>query len=280
MGAIGENFQAALLGLVEGLTEFLPVSSTGHLILARDIFGLGAGQSDAVGLAFDAVVQTATALAIVLFYRRDLIALAKGALVPASAARAEIRALAIATVPAVILGLWLESTIESTFRGTGPVVVGLLVGTALLALAEFWVARRSVAASASTPLSWPRALGVGVFQALALLPGVSRSGSTIAGATFAGQGRAEAARFAFLLGIPVLLGGGAKKLIDIASDGTLAALWQPLLIASTVGLVSGYLAIGVLTRYLSAKTLWPFVWYRLALAAALLVWASQQNSAF
>ncbi len=272
MGATGENFQAAILGLVEGLTEFLPVSSTGHLILARDIFGLGAGQSGAVGLAFDAVVQTATALAIVAFYRRDLISLAKGALVPASAARAEIRALAIATVPAVILGLWLESTIETTFRGTGPVVVGLLVGTVLLALAEFWVARRSAAASASAPLSWPRALGVGLFQALALLPGVSRSGSTIAGATFAGQGRAEAARFAFLLGIPVLLGGGAKKLIDIASDGALASLWQPLLVASLVGLVSGYLAIGVLTRYLSTKTLWPFVWYRLMLATALVLW--------
>ena len=283
MGATGENWQAAILGLVEGLTEFLPVSSTGHLILAREIFGLGAGQSAAAGLAFDAVVQTATALAIVAFYRRDLIALARGAFVPASAARAEIRALALATVPAVVLGLALESTIESTFRGVGAVVVGLLFGTALLALAEIWVIRRAAGEPARSNLAgsqgptlqipWPRALGVGVFQALALLPGVSRSGATIAGATLAGQSRAAAARFAFLLGIPVLLGGGAKKLLDLAADGALATLWPPLLVASAVGFASGYLAIGVLTRYLSTKTLWPFIWYRLALAAALLLWA-------
>lgn len=271
MGATGEIFQAAILGLVEGLTEFLPVSSTGHLILARDIFGLGAGQSAATGLAFDAVVQTATALAIVLFYRRDLLALARGALVPGSPARAEVASLAIATVPAVILGLSLESIIESTFRGVAPVAFGLVAGSALLALAELVAARRAAAASGGT-FGWGRPLAAGFFQALALVPGVSRSGSTIAGATLLGQGRAAAARFAFLLGIPVLLGGGAKKLLDIAQDGTLATLWQPLLVASVVGLASGYLAIGVLTRYLSTKTLWPFVWYRVALAAALVAW--------
>lgn len=277
MDATLSNADAALLGLVEGLTEFIPVSSTGHLVLAREILGLGAGQSAASGLAFDAVVQTATALAIVLFYRRDLLALARGILVRSAESLAELRALALATVPAVVLGLALEGYIESTFRGVGPVTVGLVFGTGLLALAELRASRFGQLGLGAKPasgarLSWPRALGVGAFQALALLPGVSRSGATIAGATLAGQGRAEAARFAFLLGIPVLLGGGAKKLLDIAEDGTLRVLWQPLLVASMVGLVSGYLAIGALTRFLSSRTLWPFVWYRLALAAALLAW--------
>jgi undecaprenyl-diphosphatase len=270
MDATLTNLDAALLGLVEGLTEFIPVSSTGHLVLAREIFGLGAGQSAAAGLAFDAVVQMATALAIVFFYRRHIAELARGVLARSAESLAELRALALATVPAVVLGLALEGAIESTFRGAGAVVVGLLVGTALLAVAEIAVARR--AAPAAAPLSWLRSLAVGVTQALALLPGVSRSGATIAGATLAGQSRAEAARFAFLLGVPVLFGGGGKKLLDTIVDGSLAAMWQPLLVASAIGLASGYLAIGVLTRYLATKTLWPFVWYRLALAAALFVW--------
>jgi undecaprenyl-diphosphatase len=269
MGAIGENLQAAILGLVEGLTEFLPVSSTGHLLIARDVFGIGGAWPEATGLAFDAVIQTATALAIVAFYRRDLVALAKGALVRGSAERREIGALAVATVPAVVLGLLLEGAIETTFRGVGAVIVGLLFGTLLLAGAEIVMAKRAAAAGA---LTWRRALGVGAFQALALLPGVSRSGSTIAGGVLLGQGRAEAARFAFLLGLPVLFGAGGKKLVDLVESGLIGSIWQPLLVASAVGVVSGYLAIGVLTRYLSTKTLWPFVWYRLALAVALLVW--------
>jgi undecaprenyl-diphosphatase len=269
MGAISENLQAALLGLVEGLTEFLPVSSTGHLILAREVFGLGAGQSPATGLAFDAVVQMATALAIVFFYRGHLRDLARGVLARSAESLAELRALAVATVPAVVLGLALENLIESTFRGVGAVVAGLIAGTALLAFAEVAAARR---AAAGTALSPSRALGVGVFQALALLPGVSRSGATIAGAVIFGRGRAAAARFAFLLGVPVLFGGGGKKLLDIVQDGAIWTLWQPLLVASAVGFASGYLAIGLLTRYLSTRTLWPFVWYRLALAAALLIW--------
>jgi undecaprenyl-diphosphatase len=271
MGAIGENLQAAILGLVQGLTEFLPVSSTGHLVLAREVLGLGAGQSAATALAFDAVIQTATAFAIVLFYRRDLAMLGRGALVRGSAERAEARSLAVATLPAIALGLALESTIEGSLRGVGAVVFGLVAGSALLAFAEI-AGRRRAAAATGASLSWPRALGVGVFQALALLPGMSRSGSTIAGATLAGFGRAAAARFAFLLGVPILIGSGGKKLLDIAADGTLATVWQPLLIASAVGLISGYLAIGALTRFLSTHTLWPFVWYRLALAAALALW--------
>jgi undecaprenyl-diphosphatase len=283
---MSEFLQAAILGLVEGLTEFLPVSSTGHLILAREIFGVGAAWPAATGLAFDAVVQTATALAIVLFYRRDIWELVKSFVLhwwldrrtlrntplssPAWRTHAEVICLFSATLPALVLGLTLEGAIESSFRGVGAVIWGLLLGTALLALAEILVAKR--AAPSGAPLTWRRALVVGVFQALALLPGVSRSGSTIAGGVVVGQGRAEAARFAFLLGVPILFGAGLKKLLDLAQSGLLATLWQPLLVASVVGVVSGYLAIGILTRYLSTRTLWPFVWYRLALAAALLVW--------
>lgn len=267
-GTIGLG-AAAVLGLVEGLTEFVPVSSTGHLVLARHALGLGEG-----GLAFDAALQAATALAILCYFWRDVWALVRAVpsalrVGPAATPEAStLRAIVVSAIPIVAFGLLLDKFIEAHGRGELVVVAGLLAGAALL----WWGDRKLCGQTAeSAPLSLGRAGAVGLFQALALWPGVSRSGAMISGGALLGLSREAAARFTFVAGLPVLLGAGAKKLLDLWKTGELGSQGAPLLLACVVGFASGYAAIGVLMRYLRQGSLRPFVWYRVALAVVVLV---------
>ena len=258
-------FKTIVLGLVQGVTEFLPVSSTGHLIIVRDLLGLPLEHT----LGFDAVLQLASALAIIVYFRRDI-----GTLIVslwswltrqtvAPEQKNLLLALIVGTIPAVILGLFLNDYMDTTFRGVLPVAIFLLIGSLLMYLAERFGKQENT-------LSVKKGLLIGFFQSLALLPGISRSGATISGGLFTGLTREAAARFSFLLSIPVLVGGGLVKLVSLLQEGDVGEL-KLLLIGSVFSLISAYFAIGFLLRYLRTKTLTIFIWYRVALALVLLL---------
>jgi undecaprenyl-diphosphatase len=257
---------AAILGLVQGLTEFIPVSSSGHLVLAREVLGLPLAGT----LAFDAVLQLATTLAIAVYFWEELIQLFK--LVQPSnfrqngSDRTLLWALLLGSMPAVVLGLLLEDVMDTIFRAPVVVAITLVVGALLMLVAEL-LSKRSHQAKIITPL---RGWWIGLFQSLALVPGMSRSGSTISGGMIMGLPRKEATRFAFLLGLPILFGSGMKELLSLGSAG-FGTGFIPLLIGSLVAFGSGLAAIHWLIRYLENHTLTGFVVYRLVLAVIVLL---------
>lgn len=244
----------ALLGFIQGLTEFLPVSSTGHLILARELWNI----SSAHGLAIDAVLQLATAFAVVAYFFKDLIRL----LVPSE--RATLIAILVGTIPAIIAGLYLEEVMTTLFRSATLVAYALIAGSVIMLAAEYTPRRFRF----SSP--WLRGLFIGFFQALALIPGMSRSGMTIAGGMFAGLSRSDAARFSFILSVPILLGSGGKKLYELISLGVTDALGVPLIIGALVAFSAGLAAIHFLLIIVRNTPLTIFVFYRLLLAALIL----------
>lgn len=275
-----EALDAIVLGVVQGVTEFLPISSSGHLILARELLGVETEH----GLAVDAVLQLVTALAVVLYFRADigrLIAdawrLVRGVAVPAES-RTMLGALAVGTVPAVLAGLLLEEMMDTVFRDPMLVAWVLLAGSGLLAFAEWVYARRNASASSlaaheavPSALTLRTALSIGCFQALALVPGVSRSGATIAGGMLLGLTREHAARFAFLLMVPIVLGAGSKKLLELGGAGIAQSEWHMLALASLAAFVSGVASVHYLLKFLRHHSLLVFVAYRVLLACAVLV---------
>jgi undecaprenyl-diphosphatase len=256
-------FDAAILGLVQGLTEFLPVSSSGHLILVRTLFGV----NDAQGLAFDAVLQLASVGAVLVYFFPDIWLLMQTALrklgrLPVNKREETLLyALLIATVPAVIFGLLLESFMESTFRSPLLVAFVLVLGSVFFMYAEYMYQKTP----RSHEMSIKKGLFIGLFQVLALVPGMSRSGATICGGMLLGLSRIEAARFAFLLSVPIIAGAGMKKLLDLlASDTT--TTWLPLIAGSVVSFIVSLFAIHFLLSFVRSHSLWPFIWYRIILA--------------
>jgi undecaprenyl-diphosphatase len=251
-------------GLLQGLTEFLPVSSTGHLALLHAFFGPGADD-----MAFDAVLQLATVLAVVIYFRRDIYDMANAVLrrlsrLPVNEKEITLAyALMAGTIPAVFLGLLLESYMESIFRE--PIfVAGVLVAGSFLFMFAEW---RYLLKPKNDRMTISRGWKIGLFQCLALLPGMSRSGASIAGGMLIGLTRAEAARFSFLLAVPIILGSGLKKLLDLMISGQ-SVVWSDLLVAAVVAFISGLFAIHFMLSFVRRHTLWPFIWYRLALAGA------------
>lgn len=261
-------FDAIILGLVQGITEFLPVSSTGHLILMREMLGLQVE----FGLAVDATLHFATAFAVLLYFRKDLLELAQTCI--HLVARREVEpvtktllfALAIGTVPAVIAGLYLEEAIETVFRKPHLVAWVLIAGSILFVLAEH-VSKRIMEYK---ELTITRGLYVGLFQTLALVPGMSRSGATISGGMLLGLTREKSARFAFLLSFPIILGAGSKKLLELGSAGMATGEWMVIGASALVAFTSGILCIHYLLKFLRNHTLYAFVAYRVLLAAVVL----------
>ncbi len=264
-------FAYTILGVVQGLTEFLPVSSSGHLIIARDLLGLNAPS----GLAVDAVLQLATVLAVVIYFWKDIWRLVKASvfLVVGRGARVEKKertvlfALIVGTIPAVIAGLLLEKTMDTMFRSATLVAWMLIAGSGLFLVAEYVASRYEV----KRPISVGRAIMIGIFQSLALIPGMSRSGATISGGLLLGLSREEAARFGFLLSVPIVLGAGAKKFLELGVSGLLEAQRVPLFIGSIISFLVGLAVIHYLLRYVRNHTLVVFVVYRVLLAAVVLV---------
>jgi undecaprenyl-diphosphatase len=276
--------QSAILGLVQGLTEFIPVSSTGHLILARKIMGL-----DLVGsLSFDAILQLATGLAGLVYFWRDIWNIIKTLFnfifrKPVEQKdKSILLALIIGTIPAIVLGLFLQDYMDTIFRGTTVVAITLILGAVLFYFAEK-VAREIPEKSLErlgTPLSGKdlsgislkKGLVVGLFQCLALIPGFSRSGSTISGGLFMGLDRELAIRFSFLLSLPIIFGSGLKKVFDLYQGGNLIDLGGSLFIASIFAFISGLLAIHFLLKFLKNHSLNYFGVYRIILAIVILIW--------
>jgi undecaprenyl-diphosphatase len=269
---VDEFLEAALLGIVQGLTEFLPISSTGHLILISELLGI---DEDKFGLRFDASIHLGT-LAAVLVYFRVIVLRLIGAWWGSVRARdwqhtPDARLawlLLLGTVPAAIAGVLLESWVEDELRD--PAVVGamLIVFSLPMVLAERYGSRtRDI--GETRPLD---ALGIGAAQAVALIPGVSRSGITISAGMFAGFKREEAATFAFLLAAPIVAAAGGKQVFDVIrgeESGASAGLDVYLVGLVTAGLV-GYAAVAFLLRFLRTNTLYPFVYYRVVLGVIVL----------
>lgn len=239
--------EAILWGLVQGLTEFLPVSSSGHLVLVPAFLGV-----DPPDLATSAVLHLGTLAAVVLYYRRDLLDLAGFHRNPA--ARRTLMLLAVGTVPAVVAALLFESTVESIQES--PRAVGAALIVTGLVLFGSGAIRRGMRVLENARV--PDAVTVGLAQAAALVPGISRSGMTITAGMSRKLTDIESARYSFLLAVPVIAGGGILEALDLAETGGL----QPeMAIGVLVAAVSGYAAIAVLIRALAKIGLRPFSFY-------------------
>lgn len=266
-------FQALVMGLVQGLTEFLPVSSSGHLIVVPALFGWKDPFIDS--LAFSVMLHIATLIALLIYFRRDWLVL-----VPAGFAVLRDRSLRgdpnrrlawlilVATIPAVIAGVLLNDLVETTFREPRLVAITLVIGAAIL-----WVADR-VGRHLRTmeEMSFTTAFGIGVAQAVALVPGISRSGISISAALFANLDRESAARFSFLMATPIIAGAGVWELRKlIAGQSNVHVDAAVLAVGMIAALVSGLAAISFLLRFLRTNPTTIFVVYRILLAIVIVV---------
>jgi undecaprenyl-diphosphatase len=267
-----EFLEAVLLGVVQGLTEFLPVSSSGHLLLGQYFLGLS---QDRFGLPFDVALHLGTLVAVIAFFWRDLLGMA-GAFVRSflpgrrnlADPQQRLAYLILAsTIPAALIGFFLESFFENTVRSPWVVAFNLVVVGVLFILAE-GVGSKTRSAD---KLRFVEAVGIGLAQAAALVPGVSRSGATITLGLFLGLRREEAARFSFLMSVPIIAGAGFLQLTDAVSQGmsrSEALIFGAGFVSSAV---VGYLAIRFFLRYVIHHSLRAFAYYRFALAAVVVV---------
>ncbi|MBP9085133.1 MAG: undecaprenyl-diphosphatase UppP [Kofleriaceae bacterium] len=263
---------AAVLGLIQGLSEFIPVSSTAHLRIAPELFG----QVDP-GAAYTAVIQLGTLLALLVYFAKDLFGLARGSLThPKGPEARQVLLLALATLPIVVAGLTCKHYIEGPLRSLYVIAATLIVVGIAMWLIDRWSWQRAANGTLLRTIAMLRpsdALIIGVAQAMALVPGVSRSGATICMALIIGMQRREAARFSFLLSIPAIGGAGLLELKPAlkALGPNLGAAMPALLVGTLVAAVSGYIVIAWLLRWLSSHRLTSFAVYRLFAGVALLV---------
>ena len=263
--------KAVVLGIIQGLTEFLPISSSAHLRIFPDLFGWGDP-----GAAFTAVIQIGTELAVLIYFRKDIWRIAsawvQSVYKPALRGTLDSRMgwyIIVGSLPIVILGVLLKDIIEKDFRslwiiGTTLVVLGIILGIA----DQVGKSDRAI-----REMSLTHAVYLGLAQACALVPGVSRSGATISMGRFLGYDREAATRFAFLLAIPAVVGAGIFELKEIPGGDNAYGPW-PTLVATVVSFVVGYAAIAWLLRYVITKSYLPFVVYRIALGAFTLTMVS------
>lgn len=261
--------QAIVLGLVQGLTEFIPISSTAHLEIVPVLLGWGDP-----GAAVSAVIQIGTLIAAFIYFGRDIIAMIRGffrgLITRQPLADPESRLawlVIIGTIPIVVLGLLFKKHIESTLRGLWIVTTMVIVVAVLMELAEQFAKRRQL--RDLEHLNVGDAIAVGIGQCLALIPGSSRSGSTIMAALFRGIDRPTAARYSFLLSLPAV---GAAALLELFKERAhLASLgWSSVIVAIVVAFVSGYASIWFLLRYLKTHTTRVFIIYRFVLGAVMI----------
>ena len=265
--------QALVMGIVQGLTEFLPISSSGHLILVPYLLGWDVPGSFIDSLAFSVVLHGGTLLALLVYFRDDWLRL-----VPAFFASLRDRSigndpdrrlawlLVVSTLPAAVIAVFLNDVVESRFREPGLVAVMLVVGAAILWLADHWGPRTH----RIDRLTFRGAVGIGFAQALALIPGVSRSGISMSAALFAGLDRADAVRYSFLMATPITAMAVAYESLKLIRGEVSGAEPVVLIVGVVASFVSGIFAIAVLLRYVRTRSFNIFVVYRLVLAALVL----------
>ena len=257
-----EYLQIIVLGIVQGITEFLPISSDGHLVVANEIVCALSSQSIPKGdLLVTLILHQGTLLSILMVYRREIWQLL-------GANRRVIGLLIVGTIPAGIIGIILKEFFEAEM--TDPVLTGFMLP--LNGLMLLWMSRRKPGEGRYEDLTWKQALLIGLAESLAPLPGISRSGTTIAAGLALGLSRQAAATFSFLLAIPVLVGAGVLALNDLRKGEPISATAGPLLVGAIVAFLVGLASLLLLLKWLRQGKLAPMGWWCIALGIFLLFW--------
>ncbi len=270
-------FEAIVLGIIQGITEFLPISSTGHLTVAAQFMGLISEENPQQWTSFMAVIQLGTLASVFIYFWKDIWAILKDFISNNIITRVEFKnqtensklgwLIIIGSIPVIIFGLGFKDFIEGAFTKDLYVIsANLIIFAIILAIAE----KVGKFKKEMNQITWKDSLIIGIFQTFALIPGASRSGSTITGGLFVGLKRDTAAKFSFLLGIPAIFGSGLlefyhqMEFMNSSNATTLA-------IATIVSAISGYLAIDFLLKFLKSKSTYIFIWYRIAIAIVILL---------
>ncbi|MGV3770398.1 MAG: undecaprenyl-diphosphate phosphatase [Sphingobium phenoxybenzoativorans] len=260
-----------LLGIVEGLTEFLPVSSTGHLILASELLGYDSAQ----WAMFNVIIQLGAILAVVVLYWRTFWAVAMGLLQGNPVSWRFLRNLVIAFIPAALIGLALHDKIEILLGEPKVVAVALIIGGIAILIIERLIKSATIVGIAEIPLV--RVVGIGLIQCISMIPGVSRSGATIMGALTLGVERRTAAEFSFFLAIPTMLGATTLELIKNHDKITTGGVsWFDIGIGFVVSFIVAILVIKWFVGIVSKHGFGPFAWYRIVAGAAALIWLTMK----
>jgi len=264
--------EAIILGIIQGLTEFLPISSSAHLVLVP--FLLNWQLDEAFVFVFDVLVQMGTLVAVIVYFRKDLWNIIRawvaGLISRKPFAEADSRLgwyLILATIPAAVLGLLVKDLVEAAFNSPLATGLFLLLTAALLVTAEK-IGKRN---RSMEQMDWKDALTIGAFQAISIFPGVSRSGSTITGGMTRHLDRPSAARFSFLMSVPVMLAAGGLALLDLLDVPNLAQFLPVMAAGFVAAAVVGYLSIRWLLSFLTRRTLYPFAIYCVALSVIVVV---------
>ena len=265
-----EAVQIALLSFVQGLTEFLPISSSAHLILAPLLFGY-----ELQSLAFDVAVHVGTLVAVMLYFRHEIAAMVLALLESVKTRRIESLdaklawMIVLATIPVVLLGLPLKSLLE-ILREDDQLIALVIAGTTIGFGLLLWIADlRGRRARGELSLSWKDALLIGLFQAIAIIPGTSRSGITITAALLLGLTRKAASRFSFLISIPTILMAGGLETLDLVKAQE-PVDWTPLWLGTLLSFVVAYITIHFFLKFIEKISMLPFVLYRVLLGALIL----------
>lgn len=267
--AMGLTFTAIVLGILEGLTEFLPVSSTGHLILASELFGYDAG----TWAQFNIVIQLGAIMAVVVTYWSLFWRMGTGLLKGDTEARHFVRNLLLAFMPAAIIGLAVKDAIDVMLETPMVVAIALVVGGIAILVLEKTIKpgpERGVAG-----LSWKTAIAIGFVQCLAMIPGTSRSGATILGALAMGVGRKTAAEFSFFLAVPTMLGAAVVKIVsepEALLSGNSMVGWGEIAIGFVAAFIVALLTIRLFVAYVSRAGFTPFGWYRIVIGGGAFIW--------
>ncbi len=264
-------WQAILLGVIEGVTEFLPVSSTGHLTIAEGLMGI---QVDDVGVtAYTAIIQVGAIAAAIIYFRRDIVRFVLGfarGLTSAEARRQEDWRMALIVIagslPIAVVGLAAKPLIEGPLRSLWVVANALIVWSAAMVYAEYAATQKR----GEKDLTFTDGLVIGLAQCIALVPGVSRSGATISAGLLRGIDRVTATRLSFFLGIPALSAAGALEAVTAAGDVSRTVGWVPTLVGTVVSFFVAYASIAWLLKFVAGHSIVTFVWYRVAVGLGLI----------
>ncbi len=267
-----EWWHALILGIVEGITEFLPISSTGHVTLLSSLMGYEIDSADVT--AFTAIIQIGAVVAAVLYFRRDIVRIAKAWF--AGLVNREHRdtvdyrfgwAVLIGSLPIAIIGFVFKDIIETTFRSLWVVAIALIAWSFVMWYADTHTSQKRD----EKDTKWQDTLTIGLAQCLALIPGVSRSGATMSIGLFRGFDRVTATRLAFFLGMPALLGAGAYQAYRHFGDISAGVGWVPTIIGTVASFIVGYMAVAWLLKFVSRHSYQLFVWYRIILGLILVI---------